>query len=474
MQANDVLIVGGGLAGLATAADLAEAGVRVTVLEKRPVLGGKVSSWRDGDGDAIESGLHVFFGSYTHLLALMRRVDAFAHIGWKPHTIHVAQPGGKTATFRFPDLPAPLGGIVAFTGTDLLTWHEKLTNCRALILPWLMSLPMIERWDRLSYAEWHRKFGIAPGVLTKWWNPIALSMGFLPAAEMSARPMTTVFHHFARSTHASQVGFLDGPPSERLHAPLADYITARGGRIMTGARATALELDVTDRVTGVRLDDGQLLTADAYVLAAPLHSTRQLLPARLRRFPLFDNLWRLKSTPVMNVQLWFERYIPGVRDNIYFSGDAPFSVFADMAVTSPAGFDRHGGSLVSMCVAPAAPLWHLSDAEIAEQCRAALVRLWPQAAGIAVTKTSVVRIPNSIYREAPGSDRWRPTQATPVPNLFLAGDYTRQDYMASMEGAVRSGQQAARAVLQMRQAERSVGKRATRREPAAAVGEGRL
>src|SRR5690242_5743218 len=289
---DDVLIVGGGLAGLATAADLAEAGVRVTVLEKRPVLGGKVSSWRDADGDPVESGLHVFFGSYTHLLALMRRVGTYSNIRWKEHTIYVAQPGGKTATFRFPDLPAPLGGIVAFTGTDLLTWSEKLTNCRALILPWLMSLPMIERWDRLSYAEWHRRFRIAPGVLHKWWNPIALSMGFLPAEEMSARPMTTVFHHFARSTHASQVGVLDGPPAERLHAPLAAYITARGGRILTEARAAAVELDGAERVSGVRLADGRVMQADAYVLAAPLHSTRQLLPDRLRRYPLFDHLWQ--------------------------------------------------------------------------------------------------------------------------------------------------------------------------------------
>jgi uncharacterized protein with NAD-binding domain and iron-sulfur cluster len=206
-------------------------------------------------------------------------------------------------------------------------------------------------------------------------------MGFLPAAEMSARPMTTVFHHFARSTHASQVGFLDGPPTERLHAPLAAYIRARGGRILTDARAETVELDAADRVSGVRLADGRVLSASTYVLAAPLHSTRQLLPARLRRFPLFDNLWRLKSTPVMNVQLWFEGHIPDIQDNLYFTADAPFSVFADLARVAPAGFNRHGGSLVSMCVAPAAPLWPLSDADLVETCRAALVRLWPQAAG---------------------------------------------------------------------------------------------
>jgi zeta-carotene desaturase len=100
-----------------------------------------------------------------------------------------------------------------------------------------------------------------------------------------------------------------------------------------------------------------------------------------------------------------------------------------------------------MAIAPAAPLWHLSDDEIVERCRAALADLWPATREAQVRKTALVRIPNSIYRESPGMDRYRPAQRTPVPNLFLAGDYTQQDYMASMEGAVRSGKLAARALL---------------------------
>jgi phytoene desaturase len=443
---KEVLIVGGGLAGLATAVELADAGWRPVVLEKRPVLGGKVSSWRDADGDAVESGLHIFFGSYTHLLAMMRRVGAYEHIAWKEHTIYVARPGGRPATFRFPPWPAPFNGMVAFGTTDLFTPREKLTNMRALIRPWLMSLPAIQRWDRLSYATWHRRYGIAPGVLHKWWNPIALSMGFLPADQMSARPMTTVFHHFARSGNASRVGFLDGAPGDRLHAPFVDYITKRGGRVETDARVAAVELGPDGGVAGLRMADGSLRTAAAYVLAAPLHSTRQLLPAALRRYPLFDNLWRLRSTPVMNVQLWFDRRVSEV-DNLWFTADAPFSVFADLAVVAPREYDRHGGSLVSLAVAPAAPLWQQSDAEIIAACRAALADLWPASWCAHVQKATLVRIPNSIYRESPGSDRYRPSQATPVPHLYLAGDYTQQDYMASMEGAVRSAHLAARALL---------------------------
>jgi len=144
----------------------------------------------------------------------------------------------------------------------------------------------------------------------------------------------------------------------------------------------------------------------------------------------------------MNVQVWFDRYVSSV-DNLFFTADAPFSVFADLAVVSPL-YDRTGGSLVSMAVAPAEPLWHLDDDGIARRCIQALNNLWPSVRHAKVTHTSVVKIPNSIYREVPGSDALRPTQNTPIANLALAGDYTQQDYMASMEGAVRSGHLAAR------------------------------
>ncbi len=285
-------------------------------------------------------------------------------------------------------------------------------------------------------------------MLDKWWNPIALSMGFLPAEEMSARPMTTVFHHFSRKADASRVGFLDGPPAERLHQAFIDYIRARGGEARCDAKVSELILDWQDgqpRISAAKLENGEILEADGFVIAAPLHNARQMLPRLLREIPYFDNLWRLKSVPVMNVQVWFDRYVSSV-DNLFFTADAPFSVFADLAITSPL-YDRTGGSLVSIAVAPAEPLWHLSDSEIAQRCIAALADLWPRTRDAKIIHTSVVKIPNSIYREVPGSDALRPTQKTPIPNLALAGDYTQQDYMASMEGAVRSGHRAADALL---------------------------
>ena len=440
------IIIGGGLAGLATAVRLLDAGVDVELIEKRDVLGGKTSSWADADGDHIESGLHCYFRCYKELLPFFRRVGVYDHIRWKEQTFLVARPGGDHAQLRFPRLPAPLNGVLAFTNNDLFTPIEKLSNLLGLATTWIGTLDYIKTLDDLSFREWRVQHRIAEGVERKLWNAICLSLGFIGAEEMSARPMATIFHYFATVADASQFGTLDGSPNERIFKPLADWIAARGGCIRTGTRAVELLLG-DGGVIGVRLADGSVVRGDAYVLAAPVHSTRQLLPQSLRSIAYFDNLWKLRSVPTINVQLWFDRYITTI-DNFWFTADACFSVFGDLALTSPLDYDRHGGSMVEMCVAPAAPYWQLADAEIVELCRRDLARLWPDVAGARLIKGTAARIPNSLYREEPGADRYRPDQRSPIANLFLAGDWTAQDYMASMEGAVQSARRAAGYVVE--------------------------
>ena len=440
------VIVGGGLAGLATAVELIDAGIDVEIVEKRAVLGGKASSWTDADGDHVESGLHCYFRCYKQLLPFFRRVGVYEHIRWKEHTFLIARPGGDHARLHFPRLPAPLNGIVAFTNNDLLTAREKFSNLLGLASAWIGTLDHIKSLDRMSFRQWRREHRIAEGVERKLWNAICLSLGFIGAEDMSARPMATIFHYFATAAGASQFGTLDGAPNERLFQPLAQWIAARGGCLRTGVRAGEVIVERSS-VAGVRLADGAIVTGDAYVLAAPVHSTRRLLPQNLRGVQYFDNLWKLRSVPTINVQLWFDRYVSEL-DNLWFTADACFSVFGDLAITSPLHYDRHGGSTIALCVAPAAPYWQLNDAAIVELCRRDLARLWPAVNGARLIKGSAARIPSSLYREAPGADRYRPDQRSPVANLFLAGDWTAQDYMASMEGAVQSARRAVGYVLE--------------------------
>ena len=335
--------------------------------------------------------------------------------------------------------------MVAFTNNDLFTLREKILNLMGLATSWIGTLEYVRSLDKISYAQWHHEHRIPQSVLDKFWNVIALSLGFIPADEMSARPMVTIFHYFASITDASQFGTLDGSPGERIMRPIADYITQRGGIIRSGQAAREILLE-RGGVAGIRLENGDEVRGDAYVLAAPVHNVRRMLPESLRTLEYFNNLWSLRSVPTINVQLWFDRYVNDV-DTLYFTADACFSVFGDLALTSPLHYDRHGGSMVEMCVAPAAPYWHLSDAEIVEKCRSDLQRLWPGVRPAKLLKGTAVRIPNSLYREAPGADCYRPDQRSPISNLFLAGDWTAQDYMASMEGAVQSARRASAYVV---------------------------
>ena len=139
-------------------------------------------------------------------------------------------------------------------------------------------------------------------------------------------------------------------------------------------------------------------------------------------------------------------------DNLLYTPDADFSCFADLALTSPSDYYREGeGSLLQLVLTPGDPFIKQSNEAIAQHVLKQVQDLFPSARDLNMTWYSVVKLAQSLYREAPGMDPYRPTQATPVPNFFLAGSYTAQDYIDSMEGATLSGKQAARAVLEMSQ-----------------------
>ncbi|HET9223640.1 MAG TPA: FAD-dependent oxidoreductase, partial [Roseiflexaceae bacterium] len=175
------------------------------------------------------------------------------------------------------------------------------------------------------------------------------------------------------------------------------------------------------------------------------HSLRKTLPDGLSEQPIFARLRHLKGQPVITAQLYFDRMVTEV-DNLMFSSGTRLSGYADLPRVAPDYHDGRG-SLVEMVVAPAEELIRETDEVVLEQVLHDFYRLHPQARDACLRKYTLVRIPNSVYQARPGVDSHRPNQATPVPNLFLAGDYTQQDFMASIEGSVRSAKRAVERVI---------------------------
>jgi 15-cis-phytoene desaturase len=433
------------LAGLTAAKRLADLDFDVDLYEKRPILGGKVSAWRDKDGDWIESGLHTFFGAYVEIFDLMRELGVYDEILWKEHTLQYTLAGGASFAFRTVPLPSPMHLLPAVFENRYFSLPEKLSLARALKPILFGGERYYDEIDRMSYQEWHRAFGISDKMLKRMFLPMTLALKFLPPEEISAKIVLDVSGTFLRQRGASRMGFLTGSPQEKLTGPLANAIERAGGRIHTGVGVRGLGLGEGRRIAWLETSTGERVEADAFVLALPVHNLKRIIPAELKSDPFFANIDAFDGVPVITVQLWYDRQVTHV-DNILFCPDGRIPVYADLGNTTP-DYAAGGRSRLELVVAPASDLMDLDDDEIVRRVARDVAACFPRTAGGAtIVKSSVVRIPQSVYRPAPGLDARRPTQETPIENLFLAGGYTRQRFYDSMEGAVSSGNRAARAL----------------------------
>nr|CAD1840397.1 unnamed protein product [Ananas comosus var. bracteatus] len=469
-----VAIIGAGLAGMSTAVELLDQGHEVDIYESRPFIGGKVGSFVDKRGNHIEMGLHVFFGCYNNLFRLMKKVGAEKNLLVKEHTHTFVNKGGEIGEldFRFP-LGAPIHGIRAFLSTNQLKPYDKARNAVALALSPVVralvdpdgAMRDIRNLDDISFSDWFLSKGGTRKSIQRMWDPVAYALGFIDCDNISARCMLTIFSLFATKTEASLLRMLKGSPDVYLSGPIRKYITDKGGRfhLRWGCREILYEksVDGETHVTGIAISKAtskKIIQADAYVAACDVPGIKKLIPSQWREWDMFDKLYNLVGVPVVTVQLRYNGWVTELKDfeksrqlkqavgldNLLYTPDADFSCFADLALSSPEDYYIEGqGSLIQAVLTPGDPYMPLPNEEIIERVRKQVLDLFPSSRGLELIWSSVVKIGQSLYREAPGIDPYRPDQKTPVKNFFLAGSYTKQDYIDSMEGATLSGRQAA-------------------------------
>jgi len=444
-----VLILGGGLAGLTAAKRLTDRGLQVRVLEKRDIYGGKVSAWKDEEGDWIESGTHCFFGAYDVLYDLMKEIRSYHAVLWKDHQLTYTLEGGKRFTFNTWDLPSPLHLLPAIVRNG---FGEMASFSRSLIPLALKQSGYPPTQDHLTFAEWAEQKRFGKRLMEKMFRPMSLALKFIPPEEISAKIILDVTETFYRIPDSSCMGFLKGSPQEYLHQPLLDYSISRGAVFRNRTAVDELLFDGGE-IRGVQLRNGEILTADYYLSALPIHTLNRVLPAGLKQHDrFFGGLSNLEGVPVISVQIWYDRQIVQ-DDNVLFSPDGIIPVYADLARTTPEyrtlrGKPFEGMTRFEFCVAPARDLMRLSREEIIRQVDLSVRSCYPyQTDGAKVLKSTLVKIPNSVYAPLPNMEQYRPTQATPVRNLFIAGGFSRQLYYDSMGGAVMSANLAAEAIL---------------------------
>jgi 15-cis-phytoene desaturase len=451
-----VAIAGAGLAGLACAKYLVDAGHTPVVIERQEVLGGKVAAWKDADGDWYETGLHIFFGAYPNMLQLFKELGIEDRLQWKEHTMIFNQPTtpGVYSRFDFPDLPAPFNGIVAILrNNDMLTWGEKIRFGLGLIPAIVKGQSYVEAMDAFSWTKWLQRQNIPERVNDEVFIAMAKALNFIGPDEISATVILTALNRFLQEKNGSKMAFLDGSPTERLCQPLVDYITERGGEVHLNTPLKEIQLDANSNVSGflIRGLNGAndwTLTADTYVSAMPVDPFKTMVPQPWRSMDFFKQLDGLEGVPVINVHLWFDRKLTDI-DHLLFSRSPLLSVYADMSNTCRA-YENSDRSMLELVLAPAKDWVTKSDEEIVAATMAELAKLFPTQIPepAKLLKSKVVKTPRSVYKATPGCQNHRPSQRTPIQNFYLTGDYTMQRYLASMEGAVLSGKLTAQTIAQ--------------------------
>jgi 15-cis-phytoene desaturase len=311
----------------------------------------------------------------------------------------------------------------------------------------------VEECDQYSWSEWLKLHNIPDRVNDEVFLAMSKALNFINPEEISSTVVLTALNRFLQEGDGSKMAFLDGNPPERLCEPIVEYIRARGGEVHLDSPLREIELHddgsvKSFRIGGIKGQDPRTLEADAYVSAMPVDPFKLLVPEAWKQLPYFQKLEGLNGVPVINIHLWFDRKLTEI-DHLLFSRSDLLSVYADMSNTCRE-YEDPSRSMLELVFAPAKDWIGRSDDDIIAATMEELKRLFPMHFSgddqAMLRKSKVVKTPLSVYKTVPGCQQLRPDQASPIPNFFLAGCYTMQRYLASMEGAVLSGKQCAAAI----------------------------
>jgi squalene-associated FAD-dependent desaturase len=433
MPAPHVVVAGGGLAGLAAAVALADSGVRVTLLERNPRLGGRATSYRLSTGEYIDNCQHVTLRCCTNLEDFYRRVGVADRIRYYDNLVF-SDSKGRRGEIKPSPLPAPFHLAPSFAGFPLLTFRDKYSIARAM-LAILRCGGSPHFAPRISMLEWLRLHRQTPSAIDRFWRVVLVSALNEDLDRTDANYGILVFWKAFMSNPAAFGMGIPAVPLAELYATCSELIASRGGQVHTRCSVSGVCVSNGSAVR-VRLEGGGEVCGDSYILAVPFDRLLKLLPEAMRDTAVFSQVGNLQPSPITGVHMWFDRAVMS----------EPFLTSVDH--TTQWVFNR-AGDYIQIVISASRALSNRPQQEIIEICRREVEDLLPAAAKARLVRAVVVRENAATFSPQPDCDRWRPGQQTPVHNLFLAGDWTRTGWPATMESAVRSGYQAAEAVLSM-------------------------
>ena len=452
------MVLGGGVAGIATAVYLLDRGYRVDLIEARGFLGGRSFSFTDKEREpSVDNGQHVIIKGCSQFLDLMRRLGALDRWYQQPRLqLPILDRRGNSGSLSSSWLPSPLHLAPSFFRYSHLGFRDKLWVALALARAKFTDRhqPYLEQ---ISFKEWLDRWGQTERAVQNFWNLLLMPTLNDHVQDVSAAMgLLIVQEGMLAGSHCADLGYPQTGLLDALGEPAREYLSNRGARLILSSPIRRL-MAKSGEVRAVELRSGEIRSGRIFVSALPFDALLRVLPPAALEMPYFQRLTGLESSPIVNVHLWYDRDVMA-QDFCAFVDNPLQWVFNKSRIyTRPRAGPENSGLSTSqgssagqyICISLSAA-WEYIDQPreaLTKRFIDEMARVFPEAKISRVERALVVKQRQATFRCLPGANDLRPASPTPYSNLFLAGDWTNTGWPSTMESAARSGYNAAQAVL---------------------------
>ncbi|MEP6755638.1 MAG: hydroxysqualene dehydroxylase HpnE [Chthonomonadales bacterium] len=437
-----VAVIGGGVAGIAASAALSNNGYSVTLLEKRPMLGGRASSWVDqSTGEVHDACQHGTMRCCTNLGRLFDLLGVHDQIRYHDELLF-KDSDGRRSVIRGSWMPAPLHTSWSFLRFGSLGLGDKIAIGRAMLA--MLRTPMTADLDDVAVDQWFAKMGQTDRAVRRFWEPILVSACNESLGRISCYHAFKIFRDgFLCHPTAYQFGVPKVPLGTLYTEPTQRYLQSRTGTVEL--KTTVDRVEHSDgKITGLILQGGERLVADHYVSGLQFDLLLKLLPEEwTTESDYFEKLKQIEFSPIVGIHFWFDRVI-----------DCPEALAlldreSDWIFNKNRNFDHANGvgSYLSVVISEAQTITAMERDALKDLVLEEVRQALPEVREAKVLKWTVLKEKKATFSPKPGIEKLRPSQRSPIKNLFVAGEWTDTGWPSTMEGAARSGFLAAEEVM---------------------------